>query len=164
MSVKLKNGYIYVLNKFCMGSNLMIGLVMVGITVLIQAIGTDIWKRHFFDKYSKLDNNTFRKRVSPILLITSFYLIIINFSQAFLWGVLFYSLPHMANFETLEKAVYFSLVTFTTLGYGDITIAPEYRLLSGIEAINGILLIGWSTTLMFATVQYIVKTTGKKEV
>ena len=54
-----------------------------------------------------------------------------------------------------EAAVYFSFVTFTTLGYGDITLSEGYRLLSGIQALNGILLVGWSTALMFAVVQKI---------
>jgi hypothetical protein len=55
---------------------------------------------------------------------------------------------------TFEEAVYFSVVTFTTLGYGDITLADhQWRLLSGAEALNGVLLVGWSTALLFAVVQ-----------
>ena len=54
---------------------------------------------------------------------------------------------------TAEEAAYFSFVTFTTLGYGDITLPYPIRLMSGIEAINGILLVGWSTALLFAVVQ-----------
>ena len=54
---------------------------------------------------------------------------------------------------TFEEATYFSFVTFTTLGYGDITLTEVWRILSGIEALNGILLIGWSTAMVFAVVQ-----------
>jgi hypothetical protein len=39
------------------------------------------------------------------------------------------------------------------LGYGGITLDPEWRVLSGLEAMNGILLFGWSTALLFAVVQ-----------
>ena len=56
----------------------------------------------------------------------------------------------MQDFET---ALYFSFVTFTTLGYGDITLSEGWRLLSGIEALNGLLLVGWTTALLFAIVQ-----------
>jgi hypothetical protein len=46
------------------------------------------------------------------------------------------------------------MVSFTTLGYGDITLTDsEWRLLSGIEALDGILLVGWSTALLFIVVQ-----------
>jgi voltage-gated potassium channel Kch len=63
-------------------------------------------------------------------------------------------LPGITEFDTIEKAIYFSLVTFTTLGYGDITISSANRILAGLEAINGILLIGWSTAYMFSVVQF----------
>ena len=70
-----------------------------------------------------------------------------------MWAVAYqWILPpgELANFET---ALYFSFVTFTTLGYGDITLSEGWRLLSGIEALNGLLLVGWTTALLFAIVQ-----------
>ncbi len=45
-------------------------------------------------------------------------------------------------FETFEPALYFAIVSFTTLGFGDITLPVEWRLLSGICAANGLLLFG----------------------
>ena len=62
--------------------------------------------------------------------------------------------------DTFEQAVYFSMVTFTTLGYGDIRLGPDLRLLSGIEALNGILLVGWTTALLFAVLQHSWKAMG----
>jgi len=52
----------------------------------------------------------------------------------------------------LEPALYFSTVTFTTLGYGDLTLSESWRLLGSFEAANGIILIGWTTALIFAFV------------
>jgi len=45
------------------------------------------------------------------------------------------------------------MVTFTTLGYGDITLSSDWRILSGLEGINGMLLIGCYTTMLFALFQ-----------
>ncbi len=45
-------------------------------------------------------------------------------------------------FATLEPAVYFSLVAFTTLGFGDVLLPLEWRLLAGMQALNGLLMIG----------------------
>lgn len=59
-------------------------------------------------------------------------------------------------FGTLEEALYFSTVTLTTLGYGDITLDEQWRLFASLEAANGIILFGWSTALIFAVVQRIV--------
>ena len=52
----------------------------------------------------------------------------------------------------LEPALYFSTVTFTTLGYGDVTLSESWRLLGSFEAANGIILFGWTTALIFAFV------------
>lgn len=42
--------------------------------------------------------------------------------------------------------MYFSAVTFATIGYGDVTLSSEWRLASAVEGLNGILLCGWTTT------------------
>jgi voltage-gated potassium channel Kch len=54
--------------------------------------------------------------------------------------------------SALEPAIYFSMVTFTTLGYGDVVLPEAWRLLASFEAANGILMFGWSTALLFAVV------------
>ena len=58
-----------------------------------------------------------------------------------------------AELETFEKALYFSFVTFTSLGYGDISLSSEWRLLSGIESLSGLLVAGFSTALLFSVLQ-----------
>jgi len=53
---------------------------------------------------------------------------------------------------THDDAFYFSLVSFATLGYGDIVLAPGYRAFGVLEAACGSLMMGWSTALIFAAV------------
>jgi hypothetical protein len=48
-----------------------------------------------------------------------------------------------------REILYFTFVNYTTLGYGDITPAPEWRLTGPMAAMNGILLFGWSTAVLF---------------
>ena len=73
--------------------------------------------------------------------------------EVVLWATTYRLLPGN-HLDSFEKATYFSMVTFTTLGYGDITLADhQWRLLSGIEALNGILLVGWTTAFLFLVVQ-----------
>jgi hypothetical protein len=45
--------------------------------------------------------------------------------------------------------VYFAFVNYTTLGYGDVTPVETWRLLGPITAMNGVLLFGWSTAVIF---------------
>jgi len=99
----------------------------------------------------------FQKKVVRILISTSVFLIFIHIVQASLWAILYLKLPGIVEFDSFEKAIYFSLVTFTTLGYGEITVASSNRILSGLEAINGIMMIGWSTAFMFSVFQEVIK-------
>ena len=52
----------------------------------------------------------------------------------------------------LPSALYFSAVTYTTTGYGDIVLPQDWRLVGGVEALTGILMCGWSTAFFFAVV------------
>jgi len=54
---------------------------------------------------------------------------------------------------TFEHALYFSLVTFTTLGYGDVTLHEQWRILGAFQGANGIVMFGWTTALIVAVVQ-----------
>ena len=143
--------------------NIFIGLITVAITVVIQGYGTTYLSKRIVDKLYNLPYDKFNKDTARILIITSLFLLLLNCSQAILWALMYLYVPNMTEFESLEQAIYFSFVTFTTLGYGDITVHTDFRILSGIEAINGMLLIGWSTALMYATVQAIWKRNWKNE-
>jgi len=52
----------------------------------------------------------------------------------------------------LQSALYFSAVTYTTTGYGDLVLPQPWRLAGAIEALTGILMCGWSTGFFFAIV------------
>jgi hypothetical protein len=61
--------------------------------------------------------------------------------------------------EGSEAALYFSIVTFTTLGYGDVTLGAEWRLLASFQAAIGIIMFGWTTALLVAVIQRVVALT-----
>jgi voltage-gated potassium channel Kch len=52
----------------------------------------------------------------------------------------------------LESALYFSTVSFTTIGYGDVVLGERWRLVGAIEGANGLLLFGWSTAFLFSVI------------
>jgi hypothetical protein len=52
----------------------------------------------------------------------------------------------------METAIYFSLTSYTTIGYGDIVLPPSDRLLGPMEGAVGILMFGWSTGIMAAAI------------
>jgi hypothetical protein len=57
-----------------------------------------------------------------------------------------------AAMPDLQSALYFSAVTYTTTGYGDVVLPQEWRLVGAIEALTGILMCGWSTGFFFLVV------------
>ena len=81
-------------------------------------------------------------------LVASMFLV--SVLDALMWAHMYL---RVGAIEQLETALYFSMVTFTTLGYGDVTLPPDWRLLASFEAANGIMLFGWSTALIAAVIQ-----------
>ena len=71
--------------------------------------------------------------------------------------VLVWAIPYLLlnAIQGFEQALYFSMVTFTTLGYGDVLLAERWRLLASFEAANGIIMFGWTTAIVIAAVQRI---------
>jgi len=57
---------------------------------------------------------------------------------------------YASKLPDLTSAFYFSAVTYTTTGYGDLVLPKEWRLVGGVEALTGILMCGLSTGLFFA--------------
>ena len=69
--------------------------------------------------------------------------------EALMWAVAYMAIGAMASFE---PALYFSIVTYTTLGYGDLTLHPDWRLLGSFEGANGTIMFGWTTAMIVAVV------------
>ena len=57
--------------------------------------------------------------------------------------------------HSFSDAYYFSSVTYTTLGYGDIVLDGRWRMICGFEAMNGVILFGLSTAFLFSILQHL---------
>jgi hypothetical protein len=66
--------------------------------------------------------------------------------QIFTWGSVYAAAGAIRD---LASAFYFSAVTYTTTGYGDLVLPQQWRVVGGIEALTGILMCGLSTGLFF---------------
>jgi len=93
------------------------------------------------------DSNTTKVIVVASVVVMMF---LASAVEASLWAVTYLILDAVPDFE---QALYFSTVTYTTLGFGDVVLDGRWRLLSSFEAINGIIMLGWTTALIVAVVQ-----------
>ena len=95
-------------------------------------------------------------KISSIVI----FMFLVSVIEVLLWAVVYLGLGAI---EGLEKALYFSMVTFTTLGYGDILLSEHWRLLGSFQAANGIIMFGWTTSIVIAVVTRIYFTNNREE-
>ncbi|MEQ8449517.1 MAG: potassium channel family protein [Nitratireductor sp.] len=126
--------------------NLLLGTLVISATVVIHTLGL-IALTHATGRLTGLVRMDGRR--SRILAMVSIVLglFAIMTVEVWLWAVSHYWLGVVEGFET---ALYFSVVSFSTLGYGDVLPAHHWRLFAGLEGVNGFLLIGWSTAYLIA--------------
>ena len=121
-------------------------------SVLLIALTTIVHYEVLSAMSAALPSLTMPKRAK--LLVTIFGALAAHFLEIALYGVAIYVLAQQLQAGTLagplpvtlEHCLYFSAETYTSLGLGDITPTGPLRLLAGLEALNGLLLIGWSAS------------------
>ena len=125
---------------------LLIACLLVIVTVVVHALGFHALLRSIMRR--ALSTSGFGP-VTRMVIHLAISLILIHLTEIAVWG-LFYL--WQGCLPDLESAFYFSGVTYTTVGYGDIVLPKPWRLFAPIEAMTGILMCGLSTGLFFALV------------
>ena len=126
---------------------------LIAITIVIHGVGTTYWIRYLLARHTVAGGHFKPAKSMPVIISTAIVLIALHLVEIFVWALAYLFVLPNHELQTMEASLYFSAVTFTTLGYGDITLSSDWRLLSGLQAIDGILLIGWSTAFLFAVLQ-----------
>ncbi len=89
-------------------------------------------------------------KLTVVLSIAMLWTLMMMTASVSIWALALWSLK---IFVTLEESVYFSLVAFTTLGFGDILLPQDWRLLGGMAAANGLLIFGLLTAMFVETLR-----------
>lgn len=130
-----------------MAQNLGMSSLMVAATVTIHFFGLltllSLLRRH---------SGRFRAHESiagqgALIMSVIFGLFAIHTVQIWLYAFAYLLLGAVSDFES---ALYFSTVTFASLGYGDIVLSRDWRLFGSIEAANGVILFAWSTAFLLS--------------
>jgi hypothetical protein len=139
------------------GLKLATGMGMMVLTIIIHALfmvgGVKVarWRRSRFGDVGK-------EMVKVVLLSAlTVWMFLAIVLEAGLWALLYLFDPLITALPDLETAFYFSMVTFTTLGFGDVVLTGPWRMLASIQAANGVIIFGWTTALIFYFIQHIYK-------
>ena len=139
------------------GLKLATGMGMMVLTIIIHALfmvgGAKLakWRRSRFGDVGK---GLVKALLISVLTVWMFLAIVL---ETWLWALLYLFDPLVTALPDLETAFYFSMVTFTTLGYGDVVLTGQWRTLASIQAANGVIIFGWTTALIFYFIQQIYK-------
>ena len=129
----------------------LLGAILIIITVLVHAFILD-WLIKFLKQYSPTCKKKFIRHWKVVLItMTVFGVFCACTIEIWIWAIVLWVLG-AAPIGTFEEALYFSTSTFTTVGYGDLVLDKQWRLLASFEAANGMILFGWSTAFIFDVV------------
>ena len=95
------------------------------------------------------------------LLVVIFSAFVAHALEIAFYGLVLFGMVHWLDVGklvgaagiSLASCLYFSAETYTSLGFGDVTPVGPIRLLAGVEALNGLLLIGWSASFTYISME-----------
>ena len=128
-----------IIAKFLMAS------VLVATTVTIHAAGLGMVLSHVLHSSERPDTRFWP--ITWMLIRVAWFLIVIHLLEIAVWALFFWwqnCLPDGMS------SLYFSGVTYTTVGYGDLVLPKDWRLFGPVEGLTGILMCGLSTAFFFA--------------
>jgi hypothetical protein len=124
---------------------LLIAWCLVAVTVTIHAAGLSALLR----RTSSHPPNTRFFAVARLLVWVAWWLVILHLVEISVWALFYWRQNCLPD---AESSFYFSGITYTTVGYGDLVLPKEWRLFGAVEGLIGILMCGLSTGLFFAIV------------
>jgi len=134
--------------------NFVVGLPAM-LTCLITQVAVVFWCVRYCTRQTDGDasNAGWLRTIRP-LTVSMLAMMTANLLQIALWGFLFVGL---GEFEEVYPAVYHSAVNFTSLGYGDVVMKQEWKLLGPLEAANGVLMMSMTAAALTAILQNIIR-------
>lgn len=131
---------------------LALGTVLLLLSILIAGVSYWLMEIGLMRLHPWLTRPPHRPKLIFVLCAAAVWILAQMTAGVWMWAFALYGL---GVFGTMELSVYFSLVSFTTLGFGDVLLPVEWRLLGGLAAANGLLNIGLVTALLVEALRQI---------
>ena len=137
-----------------MTKELLTAFGILGICLVIHVTGMAVLAEQLIRRRQKIEAGIRLFSAAALLIVVFAVLISLHIAEAAIWAG-FYSQAGL--FKDFETSLYFSLTSYSTVGYGDVLLPQKWRLLGTIESISGALLCGLSTAFLFAIVNALVR-------
>lgn len=130
-----------------MWTNLSLGTLIIAGTVCVHTVGLVVLTRIMVAicKPLRLDRHPVGRTFAMTGIVLGLFLL--HTLEVWIWAFAYLAIGAL---DQLEAALYFSTTSFSTLGYGDVVLPMDWRLLGSLEGVSGFLLIGWSTAYLVA--------------
>jgi hypothetical protein len=122
-----------------------LGTALLLVNILIAAVSAMLLESLLGRAHNWLLREPHRPKLVLLLAGVSLWVLGVVTAAVWVWALVYWQI---GAFATLEESVYFSLVSFTTLGFGDVLLPHAWQLLGGMEAANGFLNFGLLTALL----------------
>lgn len=134
---------------------LLLGALMIVLTTVVQVIMMGTLDAYFSRIRQTITSDSRTLRNILLISISVLWLVLGITISTFFWAVAFL---YVEELKSMEEALYFSIASFTTLGYGDILLSHEWRIFGSISAVNGLIVFGLNTAFL---VELMLSTWGK---
>ena len=132
--------------------------ILLAFTVVVHAVGMMVLLRWLLRAHAQVGARFWA--VTWLLIRLAWSLIVVHLVEIAVWALFYWRERCLPD---LESAFYFAGVTYTTVGYGDLVLPKEWRLLGPVEGLTGILMCGLSTGFFFAVVSKIYRAQSDTE-
>jgi hypothetical protein len=132
-------------------TNLLIGLPVLLLCLIVQ-VAIAFWCVRHYARHADIVGRGFFGGIWP-LVVAMLAMLGGTLLQIAAWAALFVGL---GEFDNAYDAIYHSAVNFSSLGYGDIVMKREHRLLGPLESVNGVLMLGMTAAALMAILQQMI--------
>jgi hypothetical protein len=132
-----------------MTKELLAAFAILGVCVVIHVTGIALLGERLIRNREKIEARIGFASAAFLLITIFIVIILLHVGEAVIWAT-FYARAEL--FKDFETSLYFSLKSYSTVGYGDVLLPQNWRLLGTIEGISGVLLCGLSAAFLFAVV------------
>ena len=126
-----------------------VALLLIGVCVVVHCGGILVLGGALVRRRPEIERRAGIVHSALVLIGVFAALMLLHVAENCIWAAFYHGLGFFGNYET---ALYFSLGTYTTIGYGDVLLPQKWRLLGSLEGISGVLLCGLSAAFLFTVV------------